>query len=227
VIFSSRTIPGNEKAVGNIINGLVSQGIEVITDRTHLVHVSGHPRRDELRDMIAWVRPQILIPAHGEPLHLHEHAALARAAGVPKVIMCRNGDLVKLGPGDPGVIDQVPHGRLYKDGFLLEPEKARAVVERRRMSFAGVVFVALAITDKGELADDPQVDLLGVPEKDADGKAIDDRVYDVVMSTVENLPRAKRRDPDALGESVRRAVRAEVNLAWGKKPVCQVHVLTV
>jgi ribonuclease J len=227
VIFSSRTIPGNEKAVGNIINGLVSQGIEVITDRTHLVHVSGHPRRDELRDMIAWVRPQILIPAHGEPLHLHEHAALARTAGVPKVIMCCNGDLVKLGPGDPGVIDQVPHGRLYKDGFLLEPEKARAVVERRRMSFAGVVFVALAITDKGELADDPQVDLLGVPEKDADGKTIDDRVYDVVLSTVENLPRPKRRDPSALAESVRRAVRAEVNLAWGKKPVCQVHVLTV
>ena len=227
VIFSSRTIPGNEKAVGNIINGLVSQGIEVITDRTHLVHVSGHPRRDELRDMIAWIRPQILIPAHGEPLHLHEHAALARTAGVPKVIMCRNGDLVKLGPGDPGVIDQVPHGRLYKDGFLLEPEKARAVVERRRMSFAGVVFVALAITDKGELADDPQVDLFGVPEKDADGKTIDDRVYDVVLSTVENLPRPKRRDPSALAESVRRAVRAEVNLAWGKKPVCQVHVLTV
>ena len=89
VIFSSRTIPGNEKAVGNIINGLVAQGIEVITDRTHLVHVSGHPRRDELRDMISWVKPQILIPAHGEPLHLSEHADLARKAGVPKVIVCR------------------------------------------------------------------------------------------------------------------------------------------
>ncbi len=227
VIFSSRTIPGNEKAVGNIINGLVTQGIEVITDRTHLVHVSGHPRRDELRDMISWVKPQILIPAHGEALHLSEHADLARKAGVPKVIVCKNGDLVKLGPGDPGVIDQLPHGRLYKDGNLLETEKARAVSERRRMSFAGVVFVALAITDKGELADDPQVDMAGVPEKDADGKTIDDRIYDVVLSTVENLPRAKRRDPDTLAEAVRRAVRAEVNAAWGKKPVCQVHVLTV
>ena len=132
VIFSSRTIPGNEKAVGNIINGLVTQGIEVITDRTHLVHVSGHPRRDELRDMISWVKPQILIPAHGEALHLAEHADLARKAGVPKVIVCKNGDLVKLGPGDPGVIDQLPHGRLYKDGSLLETEKARAVAERRR-----------------------------------------------------------------------------------------------
>src|SRR5579862_8263904 len=100
VIFSSRTIPGNEKAVGSIINGLIGQGIEVITDRTHLVHVSGHPRRDELRDMIGWVRPQLLIPVHGEALHLFEHAKLARAAGVPKVLICRNGDLVKLGPGE-------------------------------------------------------------------------------------------------------------------------------
>jgi ribonuclease J len=227
VIFSSRTIPGNEKAVGNIINGLVGQGIEVITDRTHLVHVSGHPRRDELRDMISWIKPQILIPAHGEPLHLAEHADLARKAGVPKVIVCKNGDLVKLGPGDPGVIDELPHGRLYKDGVLLETDKALAVAERRRMSFAGAVFVALAITEKGELADDPQVDMLGVPEKDVDGKLIDDRVYDIVLSTFESLPRARRRDPDALAESIRRAVRNEVNAAWGKKPVCQVHVLTV
>jgi ribonuclease J len=227
VIFSSRTIPGNEKAVGNIINGLVRQGIEVITDRTHLVHVSGHPRRDELRDMISWVKPQILIPAHGEALHLSEHADLARKAGVPKVIVCKNGDLVKLGPGDAGVIDELPHGRLYKDGILLETEKARAVTERRRLSFAGVVFVALAITEKGELADDPQVDMAGVPEKDAAGKTIDDRVYDIVLSTFESLPRARRRDPDGLAESIRRAVRAEVNAAWGKKPVCQVQVLTV
>ena len=227
VIFSSRTIPGNEKAVGSIINGLVTQGIEVITDRTHLVHVSGHPRRDELRQMIGWVRPQLLIPVHGEALHLAEHASLARACGVPKVLTCRNGDMVRLGPGQPAVIDEVPHGRLYKDGLLLETEKARAAVERRRMSFAGAVFVALAITEKGELADDPQVELLGIPEKDREGGSIDERVYDVVVSTFENLPRARRRDADAAAESVRRAVRGEVNAVWGKKPVCHVHVLVV
>ena len=108
------------------------QGIEVITDRTHLVHVSGHPRRDELRDMISWVRPQLLIPVHGEALHLFEHAKLARAAGVPKVLICRNGDLVKLGPGDPGIIEELPSGRLYKDGSILEDSKSRAVVERQQ-----------------------------------------------------------------------------------------------
>src|ERR1700761_7012132 len=227
VIFSSRTIPGNEKAVGAIINGLVTQGVEVITDRTHLVHVSGHPRRDELRDMISWVRPQLLIPVHGEPLHLLEHAKLARAAGVPKVLTCRNGDLIRLGPGDPAITDQLPSGRLYKDGSILEDSKSRAVVERRRMAFAGCAFVAIAVTEKGELADDPEVDLVGMPEKNSVGEVIDEIVFDVVVSTVENLPRARRRDPDAMAESVRVAVRATLNEQWGKKPLCYVHVLTV
>src|SRR6201993_1401326 len=227
VIFSSRTIPGNEKAVGSIVNGLIAQGIEIITDRTHLVHVSGHPRRDELRDMIAWTRPQLLIPVHGEALHLSEHARLARAAGVPKVLTCRNGDLVRLGPGEPGIIDELPSGRLYKDGTILEDAKSRAVVERRRMAFAGCAFVAIAMTEQGELADDPEVDLVGMPEKNAAGELLDDIVFDAVVSTVEGLPRARRRDADALAESVRRAVRSTLNQEWGKKPLCLVHVLEV
>ncbi|MDO9564548.1 MAG: MBL fold metallo-hydrolase RNA specificity domain-containing protein, partial [Bradyrhizobium sp.] len=202
-------------------------GIEVITDRTHLVHVSGHPRRDELRDMISWVRPQLLIPVHGEALHLFEHAKLARAAGVPKVLICRNGDLVKLGPGDPGVIEQLPSGRLYKDGSILEDSKSRAVVERKKLAFAGCAFVAFAVTDKGELADDPEVELVGIPEKNSAGEEIDEIVFDVVVTTLEGLPRARRRDPDAMAESVRRAVRAAISQHWGKKPLCYVHVLTV
>jgi len=158
VIFSSRTIPGNEKAVGAIINGLVTQGIEVITDRTDLVHVSGHPRRDELRDMISWGAPA---NPDNRCMANHcicfEHAKLARCRRpCQKVITCRNGDLIKLGPGDPGIIDQIPSGRLYKDGTILEDSKSRAVVERRRMGFAGCAFVAIAMTDKGELADDPR-----------------------------------------------------------------------
>lgn len=227
VIFSSRTIPGNEKAVGSIVNNLVLQGVEIITDRDALVHVSGHPRRDELRDLIAWTRPQLLIPVHGEALHLHEHAKLARAAGVPRVLVCRNGDLVKLGPGDPGIVGEVPSGRLYKDGTILEDSKSRAVVERRRMAFSGCAFVAIAMTEQGELADDPEVDLVGIPEKNRAGEPFDDIVFDAVMSTIEGLPKARRRDADALAESVRRAVRAVINEHWGKKPPCLVHVLTV
>src|SRR5215467_11957467 len=118
VIYSARTIPGNEKAVGRVINLLIEQGVEVITDRTHLVHVSGHPRRAELEELIGWVKPTVLIPVHGEALHLHKHAALARRCGVREVLQCRNGDLVRLAP-KAGLIDEVPVGRLYKDGALL------------------------------------------------------------------------------------------------------------
>jgi ribonuclease J len=177
--------------------------------------------------MIGWVRPQLLIPVHGEALHLFEHAKLARSVGVPKVLICRNGDLVKLGPSEPGIIEELPSGRLYKDGNILEDSKSRAVVERRRMAFAGCAFVAIAVDEKGELADDPEIDLIGIPEKNMAGEVIDEIVFDAVVSTVEGLPRARRRDPDALAESVRRTVRAAVNEQWGKKPLCFVHVLTV
>src|SRR5436305_182765 len=115
VIFSSRTIPGNEKAVGKIINGLVEQRVEVITDRTHLIHVSGHPRRAEMARMYDWVRPRIALPAHGEPLHLSEHVAFAKARGVPEVLRAYDGDLVALQEGRARVVDKVAFGRRYKD----------------------------------------------------------------------------------------------------------------
>ena len=226
VIYSARTIPGNEKPVGRVMNLLIEQGIEVITDRTHLVHVSGHPRRAELEELIGWVKPKILIPVHGEALHLHEHAALARRCGVREVMQCRNGDLMRLAP-KAGLIDEVPSGRLYKDGTLLVEADARTVADRKRLSFAGAVSVALAITDKGELIDDPSLDLIGIPERDRDGGQMHEAVYDAVVETIESLPRGRRRDPDAVAEAVRRAVRAAVAQRWGKKPMCHVHVLTV
>jgi len=227
VIFSSRAIPGNEKAVARVINGLVTQGIEVITDRTHLVHVSGHPRRSEMEDMLRWVRPQIVLPVHGEALHMAEHADLARRAGVPKVIMCRDGDLVRLAPDGPAVIDEVPSGRFYKDGRLLVDAQARTIPDRRRLAFAGVVSIALAVTEKGELAADPEIELTGIPETNAAGGAMSGIVEDAVMEAIESLPRARRRDPDALAESISRAVRGTLAREWSKKPTCHVHVLTV
>jgi len=227
VIFSSRTIPGNEKAVGAVINGLINQGIEVITDRTHLVHVSGHPRRAEMADMYSWVKPHIVVPVHGEALHLFEHAALARKIGIPEVLTCRNGDLVKLAPGRPGVIDEVPEGRIYKDGRLLVDAEARTVADRRRLSMTGVVSVALALDDKGMLAADPEVELIGIPEADQDGEKFAEIAYDVALETVEDMPKARRRDPDAMAESVKRAVRAAIASRWGKKPLCIVLVVVV
>jgi ribonuclease J len=227
VIFSARTIPGNEKAVGRIINGLIDQGITVITDRTHLVHVSGHPRRAELEELIGWVKPKILIPVHGEALHLSEHAKLARSLGIKEVVLCRNGDLVRIAEGHAGIIDEVPSGRLYKDGAILVEADARTVADRKRLSFAGSVSVALAITDKGQLAADPELDLIGIPERDRAGDLISEAVEDAILQTFESLPRKRRGDPDAVAEAIRRAVRAAVNERWGKKPMCHVHVLAV
>jgi ribonuclease J len=227
VIFSSRAIPGNEKAIMRVINGLVDQGIEVITDRTHLVHVSGHPRVSELMDMIGWVRPQIVVPVHGEALHMAEHAEVARRAGVGKVVLCRDGELLRLAPGDPGKIDEVPAGRLYRDGSLLVSADERTVADRRRLGFAGTVSVALAVSERGELMCHPRVILTGIPEADRLGHRMEDVAYDAAVQAFESMPRGRRRDPDAVAEAIRSAVRAALGGVWNKKPTCHVHVLEV
>ena len=227
VIFSSRAIPGNEKAVMRVINGLIAQGVEVITDRTHLVHASGHPRMDELRDMIAWVRPEILLPVHGEPLHMAQHAELARRAGVKKVLVCRDGELVRLAPAGPEKIDEVPAGRVYKDGSLLVSAEERTIADRRRLGFSGVVSVALALSDRGELVGDPGVSLTGIPQSDGRGRSAMDVASDAVQEAFSSLSRAQRRDPELVAETIRRAVRAALSALWSKKPTCHVHVLEV
>jgi ribonuclease J len=226
VIFSSRAIPGNEKAVSRVINGLVARGVEVITDRDQLVHVSGHPRRAELQDMIGWVRPQILIPAHGEPLHMAAHAALARRAGVPKVITCQDGDLVRLAP-QPGVVGELPAGRLYKDGSILIGAQERTVPDRRRLGFAGIASVAVTLSLTGELVSGPRVELTGIPDTCVGGKPMLQIAHESVVQAFNSIPRPRRRDPDAVAESLRRAVRSAIGAAWKKKPICHVHVLTV
>jgi ribonuclease J len=227
VIFSSRAIPGNEKAVGAVINGLITRGVEVITDRNHLVHVSGHPRQAELEEMLRWVRPQIVLPVHGEALHMAEHAALARRVGVPKVATCQDGDVVRLAPNGPAIIDEVPVGRLYKDGRILVDAQARTIPDRRRLAFAGIISIALVLNEQGQLLTDPAIELTGIPEANGVGESMDDIVYDAVVETVQNMPRARKRDPDAIGESVSRAIRSTVAREWNKKPICHVHVLVV
>ncbi len=227
VIFSSRTIPGNEKAVGAIINSLIDQGVEVITDRTEMVHVSGHPRRGELAKMYEWTRPRIAIPAHGEPLHLEEHAKFARSLGIPEVVRARNGSFVRLAPGPAKIIDSIPVGRLYKDGNIVIGGGDRALPERRKLGFAGIVSVAIAIDEQGEIAGDPVVEAMGLPAKNRKGEDLTDIIADVVGDLLDSLSKTKRRDADAVENAVQRAVRAAVNEAWGKKPACHVLVLEV
>jgi ribonuclease J len=143
------------------------------------------------------------------------------------VLLCRNGDLVRLAPGDPAITDEVPAGRLYKDGALLIQAEGRTVAERRRLSFAGIVTVALALTDKGQLAANPEIELVGVPESCADGEPMAEVAYTAVVETFESLPRPRRRDPDSVAEAVRRGVRAAIAARWGKKPLVIVQMLSV
>ena len=225
VIFSSRTIPGNEKAVGRLINAFVTAGVEVVTDRTALVHVSGHPRRAEMAKMYAWLRPRIAVPAHGEPLHLSEHAEFARALGVPQVLRAFDGDLVRFAPGEVSAIGKVASGRRLKDGAILLPADQESVGQRRRLAFAGIVSIALALTPRGEMAGDPDVMIAGLPDRTREGAAIDALIDDAIFEAFEGLPPGKRRDPDVVSSAIERAVRNSVNAVWGKKP--QVHVLVV
>ncbi len=226
VIFSSRAIPGNEKAIGAIVNGLVSQGVEVITDRTKLVHVSGHPRRAELAKMYAWTRPKIAVPAHGEPLHLTEHVAFAKAQGVASVARAFNGDMVRLSAEEGAVmLSPVDHGRVYKDGDVLLAKDDPCVAERRKLSFAGVVSIAFAISDKGDVVGDPDVTMAGVPKRGRRGADLAAVIDSALFETLDGLPRAKKRDATVVSGAVERAVRNAVDAAWGKKPL--VHVLVV
>ncbi|MCB1502229.1 MAG: ribonuclease J [Bauldia sp.] len=224
LVFSSRTIPGNEVAVNRIMNTLVSRGVRIITDSDRLVHVSGHPRRDEMREMYGLIRPRIAVPVHGEAMHLAAHAELARALGVPDVRVIGNGDVLRLAPGNPEVVDEVETGRLFRDGTLIGNLEAMGIPARRRLAFAGHVSVALVLDGRGDVLADPEVELTGLPIADRDGRPLLEAVRDSVDGAIDSIPRPRRRDPEVVREAVRRGVRAGVAAAWGKKPNCTVLV---
>lgn len=224
VIYSSRVIPGNEKAILAVKNGLIEMGIRVIEDDDALVHVSGHPRRNELKRMYEWTRPDIVVPVHGEAAHLVAQGSLAATSGVPNVAQVRNGDMLRLAPGAPEIIDQVPFGRIYKDGDLIGSEEAMGVRERRKLSYAGHVSVNVILDDRYELADEPDLVAIGVAKADEAGVDLEDIMIEAAESAVNSIPRARRKDLDLVAEAVRRAVRNASDDAWGKKPIATVFV---
>ncbi len=223
VIYSTRAIPGNEKAVGRIQNSLAAMGCALLTDSDALVHVSGHPRRDELRQMYRWMRPQVVVPMHGEARHIEAQAALAREMGVRDVFPVLDGEIVRLAP-DPAVIDEAPVGRLFRDGRLLIPESDGPVHERRKLSYVGIVVVSICQSPRGEVLGEPQAILDGVPQETADGEAMLDVVLDAIDGTLKSVPRQRRKGQNLVAEAVRRAVRAAVGEVWGKKPICKVLI---
>ena len=224
VVFSSRAIPGNEKGIQDIKNGLIEQGVKVVTDSDALVHVSGHPRRSELQQMYAWIRPQILVPVHGEATHLTAQAELGFQSGIVNIPRVRNGDVLRLAPGPAEVIDEAPHGRIFKDGKLIGDFDEMGVGERRKISYVGHVAVSVLLDSRYDFVGDPDVVPIGLPEYDIEGENMEDTLYDAVLGAVESIPRARRKDLEMVKEAVRRAVRSTANEMWGKKPVVTVFL---
>ncbi|MFT3731496.1 MAG: ribonuclease J [Hyphomicrobium sp.] len=227
VIFSSRTIPGNERAVSRVQNALARLGTEIITDAEALVHVTGHPRRDELKDMYAWLRPKIAVPMHGEARHLKAHAKLARECGAQETFTIIDGEILKLWPAPVSVIDEAPVGRLYRDGNLIVPDVEGPVKARRKLSFVGIAVVAMALSRRGEILGEPGVVLEGIPAADRDGDSMREIVLDAIDGTLRSIPPKRRADHGMVQEAVQRAVRSAINEAWGKKPVVKVLLSVV
>jgi ribonuclease J len=221
VIFSSKIIPGNEIAIGRIMNALSDLGISIVTERQAHVHVSGHPGRPELAAMYDWMRPQIILPVHGEPRHMAEQARFALANGVPGAVIQKNGDLIRLAPGEPKKLDEVRVGRLVLDGDVILPADGATMNERRRMSYTGVIAVTLATKSNGQLAGEPVVRPFGIP--------VEEDRNDFIADATESAQRAF--DAKAGHEQMREAVRLAVRrcaTAWtGKKPLVEVTVLPV
>lgn len=230
VIFSSRVIPGNEKGIFELQNTLAEKGVRIITDRMskEVIHVSGHPARDELQRMYQWVRPEISVPVHGERRHIMEHAAYARSMQVPQAVTPRNGDMIRLAPGKAQVIDQVPSGRLYLDGNRLVPSSAEGLRERIAISKFGYVSASVSFDEDGSVADGPYLALRGLSEED--GRLADesiDQIEEACEEALDGLSRRKRLDDDTVETVLVRAIRKSCERTFGRKPLVDVTIMRV
>jgi ribonuclease J len=227
VIFSSRTIPGNEREVGRIQNALAMMGCRIVTDADALVHVTGHPRREELARMYAWMHPRVVVPMHGEVRHLLENARQARRAGVEDVRPVVNGEMVRLAPGETAVIDRVPVGRLYRDGRKILDADDESVRNRRKLAFVGLVAVAVVLSKRGDLMAEPQIVLDGVPSEATEARSMTEAIRPVIEGTLKGIPAQRRKDREAVAEALRRSVRATVEQHWGKRPIVKVLLTSI
>jgi ribonuclease J len=223
VIYSSRMIPGNERAIGTVQDNLVRRGVRLMTDDDHLVHVSGHPARDELRRMYRLVKPRYAVPVHGEWRHLSAHAELAKEAGATPFMM-EDGDILTLSPGRPAITDSAPVGRLVLDGTRLVPLKGEVMSARRRMLFNGIVVASLAVDQAGNLRGRPKVSAPGLLDPE-DPET--DRVADDFASSLRDLPANLRQDDAALQDAARSALRRTLGRKLGKRPMVDVHLIRV
>ena len=223
VIFSSRMIPGNERAIMTVQDGLVRRGVRVITDDEQPVHVSGHPAREELRTLYRLVRPRFSVPTHGEWRHLSAHADLARGCGASP-IMLEDGDVLGLAPGQPEVIDSAPVGRLVLDGNRVVPMEGGVLAARRRMLFNGIVLGSVAIDGAGTVRGTPRVSAPGLLEPEDPETA---RVAAEFGRALSELPLGLRTDDSALADAAKAALRRAFGRRLQKRPMVDVHLLRV
>ena len=218
VLFSSRQIPGNEVAIGRVQNKLAESGVIMVTDRQSEIHVSGHPGRPELEALYSWIRPEILVPVHGEIKHMQEQVRVGQAAGIPHNIFQKNGDIIRLAPGKPSKLAEVRTGRLVLDGDIIVPADGEAISMRRRMAREGVIVVAVDSKLK------PHLELLGMPlDEDAD-EFVAEASADIVKA-LRGLKGLARKDRKSLTEAVRLATRRAATRWSGKRPQVKVILM--
>jgi len=226
-IFSSRVIPGNELAIGRLQDALSDRGVRIYTDKDHPgIHVSGHPCREELREMYRWARPKIAVPTHGMRRHLAEHAQLAKDMQVPEAVTPRNGDMVLLAPGPARIIDEVPSGRLFVDGGMLVEEAGEALRERRHAASNGVLIVSFAMDRRGKIVSDIDVRGLGLPgDEDSPLGDILDTLAERVEQVVRGLKGDALEDEMVVEQAVARALKKASQSVWDRRPIVETIIL--
>jgi ribonuclease J len=226
VIFSSRDIPGNEKAISRLQNRLVAFGLEVMTADHASVHVSGHPAQEELIELYQWTRPNLLLPVHGETRHQMEHARIAQECQVPHTLIPSDGQIIRLGPGIHEIVTQVTSGRLGLDGKVLRRLDHEAGKDRRKMSYNGAVVITMVMDARGQVMNDPQVSLMGLVE-DAQATPLQEDIVAVVLDAIDAMPKSTRIDDNAVRHMASQAVRRFLQEILGKKPMTDVHLVRV
>ncbi len=226
VIFSSKIIPGNEKKLYKLHNQLVREGVEVISEENEFIHVSGHPNREDLKDMYQWVRPKSIIPVHGEHRHMIEHAKFAKEMQIPFTVKVENGDIVKLFPGEkPEVFDKAPSGRLFVDGNIAVEEDSRSIKERRNISANGILDVTILVTPKGNIHNKPILNYSGLPiESDEDYQY---ELENIIEKTARTFALNNHNQKDSIIDAIKISCRKITKEITGKKPVTNIKLVRI
>ena len=225
VIFSSRAIPGNEAEINAVKNNFCGAGVKVIDpDNTpHCIHVSGHPYADDIRAMLTWIKPEIVVPVHGERVMLEAHADIARELNVPHVIVPSNGAVIKLAPNTPEIIDHVETGLLAVEPNRIVKSNTKSIHERRKLQFTGAVMISLALTGNNTLLMDPQITLMGLAADEAE----DQKLAKELCNIIENTLQSADDNIVQLDEFIRASCRRHLTQIFGFKPKVSVHILRV